>query len=133
MVEAARDLFECNPEKFVDLLDDAEHPLYTGCSRFTKLYVLVRLYNFKTKYGWSDASFNELLSFWGDVLPKGNLMPTSIYEAKKTLCALGMQYEKIHACPNDCICIEMKTRMLMYVQIVLNQDGKFLKDPIIQK
>ena len=30
-------------------------------------------------------------------------MPTSIYEAKKTLCALGMQYEKIHACPNDCI------------------------------
>ena len=30
-------------------------------------------------------------------------MPTSIYEAKKTLCALGMQYENIHACPNDCI------------------------------
>ena len=22
---------------------------------------------------------------------------------KKTLCALGMQYEKIHTCPNDCI------------------------------
>ena len=103
MVEAARDLFECNPEKFVDLLDDAERPLYTGCSGFTKLSVLVRLYNFKTKYGWSDASFNELLSFWGDVLPKGNLMPTTIYEAKKPLCALGMQYEKIHACPNDCI------------------------------
>ena len=103
MVEAARDLFECNPEKFVDLLDDAECPLYTGCSGFTKLFVLVRLYNFKTKYGWSDASFNELLSFWGDVLPKGNLMSTSIYEAKKTLWALGMQYEKIHACPNDFI------------------------------
>ena len=30
-------------------------------------------------------------------------MPTSIYEAKKTLCTLGMQYENIHACPNDCI------------------------------
>ena len=103
MVEAAIDLFECNPEKFVDLLDDTKRPLYTGCIGFTNLSVLVRLYNFKTKYGWSDASFNELLSFWGDVLPKGNLMPTSIYEAKKTLCALGMQYEKIHACPNDCI------------------------------
>ena len=101
MVEAARDLFECNPEKFVYLLDDAERPLFSGCSGFTKLSVLVRLYNFKTKYGWSDASFNELLGFWGDVLPKGNLMPTSIYVAKKTLCALGMQYEKIHACPND--------------------------------
>ncbi|CAL8085176.1 unnamed protein product [Prunus armeniaca] len=26
-----------------------------------------------------------------------------MYEAKKTLSALGMSYEKIHACPNDCI------------------------------
>ena len=29
-------------------------------------------------------------------------------------------------------CIEMQTRMLMYVKIVLNQDGKFLKDQIIE-
>ncbi|CAL8163035.1 unnamed protein product [Prunus armeniaca] len=26
-----------------------------------------------------------------------------MYEAKKTLSSLGMSYEKIHACPNDCI------------------------------
>ncbi|KAL6286413.1 hypothetical protein ACE6H2_010803 [Prunus campanulata] len=26
-----------------------------------------------------------------------------MYEAKKTLCALGLSYEKINACPNDCI------------------------------
>ncbi|KAI5312757.1 hypothetical protein L3X38_041931 [Prunus dulcis] len=26
-----------------------------------------------------------------------------MYEAKKTLCALGLSYEKMHACPNDCI------------------------------
>ncbi|CAL2256912.1 unnamed protein product [Prunus armeniaca] len=26
-----------------------------------------------------------------------------MYEAKKTLSTLGMSYEKIHACPNDCI------------------------------
>ena len=51
MVEAARDLFECNPEKFVDLLNNVERPLFSGCSGFTKLSVLVRLYNFKTKYG----------------------------------------------------------------------------------
>ncbi|BBN67928.1 hypothetical protein Prudu_227S000600 [Prunus dulcis] len=30
-------------------------------------------------------------------------IPTSMYEAKKTLCALGLSYEKMHACPNDCI------------------------------
>ena len=32
-----------------------------------------------------------------------NELPLSIYEAKKTLNALGMEYEKIHACSNDCI------------------------------
>ena len=35
--------------------------------------------------------------------PVNNEMPLSMYEAKKTLNALGMEYEKIHACLNDCI------------------------------
>ena len=30
-----------------------------------------------------------------------NELPLSMYVAKKTLNALGMEYEKIHACPND--------------------------------
>ena len=37
------------------------------------------------------------------MLPLNNELPLSIYEANKTLNALGMEYEKIHACPNDCI------------------------------
>ena len=36
-------------------------------------------------------------------MPEDNEIPVSFYEAKKTLSSLGMQYEKIHACPNDCI------------------------------
>ena len=39
----------------------------------------------------------------GNMLPINNELPLSMYEAKKTLNALGMEYEKIHACPNDCI------------------------------
>ncbi|CAL9029977.1 unnamed protein product, partial [Prunus brigantina] len=38
-----------------------------------------------------------------DLLSEGNTLPSSMYEAKKTLSALGMSYEKILACPNDCI------------------------------
>lgn len=30
-------------------------------------------------------------------------MPLSMYEAKKTLTAMGLNYKKIHVCPNDCI------------------------------
>ncbi|KAI5324104.1 hypothetical protein L3X38_033177 [Prunus dulcis] len=38
-----------------------------------------------------------------DLLSEGNTLPSSMYETKKILSALGMSYEKIHACPNDCI------------------------------
>ena len=39
----------------------------------------------------------------GNMLPVNNELPLSMYEVKKTLNTLGMEYEKIHACPNDCI------------------------------
>ena len=30
-------------------------------------------------------------------------MPVSTYEAKKVVCPLGLEVQKIHACINDCI------------------------------
>ncbi|XP_058740919.1 uncharacterized protein LOC131613250 [Vicia villosa] len=38
-----------------------------------------------------------------DALPEENVLPKSYYETKKMILALGLGYEKIHACPNDCI------------------------------
>ncbi|KAL4591741.1 hypothetical protein LXL04_004712 [Taraxacum kok-saghyz] len=37
------------------------------------------------------------------VYPGYNEMPISLYQAKKLLCPMGMEIERIHACPNDCI------------------------------
>jgi hypothetical protein len=37
------------------------------------------------------------------MLPKDNKLPASMYEAKKIVCPLGLEVQKIHACPNDCI------------------------------
>ncbi|XP_062099684.1 uncharacterized protein LOC133805518 [Humulus lupulus] len=97
--------FESNfdPVKFQTMLEDVEKPIYPGCNKFTKLSTLLRLYNIKAKHGLSDKSFTDILSFLGELLPENNEMPLSFYEAKKTLRFLGMQYEKINACPNDCI------------------------------
>jgi hypothetical protein len=61
------------------------------------------LWNLKAKNGWSDTSFNGLLEVLRDMLPENNLIPETVYKAKTTLKALGMEYEKIHAYPNDCI------------------------------
>ena len=37
------------------------------------------------------------------MLPEGNELPPTTYEAKKVVCPLGLDVQKIHACPNDCI------------------------------
>ncbi|KAL5550191.1 hypothetical protein UlMin_000367 [Ulmus minor] len=103
MVEAIFREYDNKPYSFIKQLADAEKPLYSRCSTHTVLSTLVRLYNLKAKHGWSDNSFSELLSLLADVLPDPNEIPRSSYEAKKTLSSLGMDYKKIHTCPNDCI------------------------------
>ncbi|CAL8136483.1 unnamed protein product [Prunus armeniaca] len=95
--------FGSNPYEFANVIRDGDQPLYLGCRKYTKLSALVKLYNLKAKHGMSDVCFTELLILQGDLLPEGNTIPASMYEAKKTLCALGLSYEKMHTCPNDCI------------------------------
>ncbi|KAA0040158.1 transposase [Cucumis melo var. makuwa] len=102
MIEVAHEEYSKDPNEFEKLLIDAEKPLYEGCKKYTKLSTLVKLYNLKVRYGWSDISFSELLKTLKEILPTINELPNSLYEAKKTLGALGMEYEKIHACPNNC-------------------------------
>ena len=82
---------------------DAETPLYPGSTNFTRLSAVLRLMNLKAINGWTDKSFTELLQLLKDMLPEGNSLPNRNYEAKKILCPMGMEYKKIHACPNDCI------------------------------
>ena len=71
-VEMVNDAYkDCgNPTAFKELLEHAEKPLYEGCSKFTKLGALVKLFNRKGKFGWSDNSFTELLCLVADLLPE---------------------------------------------------------------
>ena len=83
--------------------DDEEKSLYIDCSKFTKLSAVLRLYNLKVENEWSHKSFMVLLSLLKDMLLKDNELPNYIYDAKKILCSIGLNYERIHACLNDCI------------------------------
>ena len=96
------DLNDC-PQMFEKLITDAETPLYSGCTEFTKLLAVIKLYNLKTCHGWTDKSFTELLALLKEMLPKDNVLPSRTYDAKQMLGSIGLNYEKIHACPNDCI------------------------------
>ena len=77
-------------ELFQNLKTDSEKPLYNGCSKFTKLSVVLRLYNLKAGNGWSDKSFTALLDLLKDMLPEDNELPKHTYEAKKILFSIGM-------------------------------------------
>ncbi|KAA0045187.1 transposase [Cucumis melo var. makuwa] len=102
MFQSAHDK-SCNRSNTFDtMFHDAKKFLYLGCKKFTKLSTLVRLYKLKVRYGCNYTSFSELLSTISDLLLDNNEIPTSLYEAKKTLGALGLSYQKIDACPNDC-------------------------------
>ncbi|XP_019163187.1 PREDICTED: uncharacterized protein LOC109159542 [Ipomoea nil] len=86
-----------------ELLNDSKQPLWPGCSKYTRLSAVLKLFNLKAGNGWSDKSFTALLDLINDMLPEDNGLPKSTYDAKKIMCPMGMEYEKIHACPNDCI------------------------------
>jgi hypothetical protein len=36
------------------------------------------------------------------MLPEGNQITESVYEAKKIICPLGIEVAKIHTCKNSC-------------------------------
>ncbi|XP_019179175.1 PREDICTED: uncharacterized protein LOC109174391 [Ipomoea nil] len=86
-----------------ELLNDSKQPLWPGCSKYTRLSAVLKLFNLKAGNGWSNKSFTALLDLINDMLPEDNGLPKSTYDAKKIMCPMGMEYEKIHACPNDCI------------------------------
>src|SRR6187551_230271 len=81
---------------------DAKTPLYQGCS-MSKLEADLLLLDFKSSNGLSDTGFDSLLDLMGKMLPSPNGLSKNTYEAKQMICLMGLEVQKIHACPKDCI------------------------------
>ena len=68
----------------------------------------MKLYNLKVKNGWFDSSFFQMLKLQKDMLPKYNTLLDYTYDAKMLIKSLGLHYDMIYACPNDCILYQRK-------------------------
>ena len=91
-------------KKFEKMLEDHKTLLYPGCKKgHKKLGSTLEMLQWKASNGVTDKGFSELLKIMKNMLPEGNELPSTTYEAKKMVCPLGLEVEKIHACPNDCI------------------------------
>ena len=90
--------------KFDRMLEDHKKGLYPNCEADKKkLGTTLELLQWKADNGVSDKGFDSLLKIMKKKLPKDNELPDSTYATKKVICPLGLEVEKIHACPNDCI------------------------------
>jgi hypothetical protein len=91
-------------ENFETLKKAVKDRMYEGCGKeWTVLRFMLHLLIVKAKFGWSDNSFNELLTLLANILPKPNLVPRNTYEAKKIINSLKMRVQRIHTCRNHCI------------------------------
>ncbi|KAJ9544702.1 hypothetical protein OSB04_024409 [Centaurea solstitialis] len=87
---------------FGELFEEVETELYPGCTWLSSLNGLAKLLHMKVVNKWTNSSFNQLLEFLQFALPKENKIPASYYEAKKRLRKIGLGYQSIHVCKNDC-------------------------------
>ena len=90
--------------KLESMLEDHKKLLYPTCEDGQKkLGTTLELLQWKAENGTSDRGFENLLKIIKKMLPRDNVLPPSTYEAKKVVCPLGLEVQKIHACINDCI------------------------------
>ena len=57
----------------------------------------------KSNYAFSNNCYKELLKLISVVLPANHKLPKDMYQSRKLLSGLGMDYKKIDVCPNNCM------------------------------
>jgi hypothetical protein len=89
--------------KYLLLLKTAEKPLHPS-TKHSKLSATVHMYNLKCVGGISNKSFSDILKLMNQLLPPcDETLPGNTYETKKFLSDMGLGYEKIPVCRNDCM------------------------------
>ncbi|XP_066320623.1 uncharacterized protein [Miscanthus floridulus] len=87
--------------RFARVLEDAKKSLSLGSSH-SKFSFLVRMLYIKSRYRIGNTGFSIMMKLLSSGFPQSEL-PKSYDEAKKYLGELGLCYENIHVCKNNCV------------------------------
>ena len=86
------------------MLEDHKKWLYPSCEDGnTKLGTILELLQWKAENVVPDKGFEKLMKILKKKLPNDNELSDSMYATNKVVCPLGLEVQKIHAWPNDCI------------------------------
>ncbi|KAL7238466.1 hypothetical protein ACSBR2_004547 [Camellia fascicularis] len=89
--------------KFIRLFEDAQRKVYPTCEKFSVLSFVIKMLHVKVYNKWSNKSFDMVMQVFKDILPEcDQTVPWTLYDAKKFLRDLGLGYETIRSCKNDC-------------------------------
>jgi ferredoxin-like protein FixX len=95
----------------------------------------------KFKYFFSNNCYNDLMKLINDILLKPHKVTKDMYQSKKMMSTLGLKYEKIDVCPDNCMlfwkeyanekkCLECgQSRFIK----VVTQDGEKVTTDVAQK
>jgi hypothetical protein len=101
----------------------------------------MRLMALKSKYNFSNHCYNDIMKLIIDVIPTKHNMPKNLYQSKKIVVGLGMNYEKIDVYVKNCMLfwkeykndIEcMHCGRSIYVKVV-NRDGASVTIKVVVK
>jgi hypothetical protein len=85
----------------------------------------------KSKYNFSNQCYNDIMKLIIDLISVKHNIPNDLYQSKKIIADLGMNYEKINVCERNCMLFWkehkdntecMHCGMSRYVKVV-NKDG----------
>jgi hypothetical protein len=139
MLDAIRPELETNREdpptsevqKFFDMLKASEESLHEHTT-VSVLTFITHITSIKSEFAFSNKCYKELLRLFSDVLPSNHKMLKDMYQSKKSLSSLGMEYEKIDVCKDHCMIFYkehknekkcLKCGKPRFVE-VLNEDGE---------
>jgi hypothetical protein len=72
--------------------------------RLSRLATILGLLNIQAKHKANNTMLSDIFQYCHSLLlPKENVLPGSWKEAKNILSSIGMEYQIVHACVNDCM------------------------------
>jgi hypothetical protein len=89
-------------QNFYRLLTAADEKVHDGTD-VTVLQTVTHLMVMKSKYNFSNQCYNDIVKLIIDLLPMKHNMPKDLYQSKKIVSGLGMNYKKIDVCEQNCM------------------------------
>jgi hypothetical protein len=107
----------------------------------TVLQAVTCLMGFKSKYSFSNQFDNDIVKLIIDLIPMKHNMPKDLYQSKKIVSDLRINYEKIDACEKNCMLFWKKHKddtecmhcsRSRYMKVI-NKDGASITTNVVVK